>query len=275
VLTGSTKRPRFSATPTNPLTSGQHWAHRRDLLRELIARDVHLRYRGSALGMAWTLLNPLTELLVLMFIFGVVLPIKIPNYAAFLFIGLVAYSWFSSALMFATGAIVNNRELIKRPGVPVGILPIATVASTLVHFLLSLPVLFGLLIVTGVRMTGAVVLLPLVIGIQFVLILSVAYPLAALNVRFRDTQHFLRIGLQLLFYLTPVFYEARMIPERFWTVYRLNPMVEVIEAYRAVLLFGTLPEAMPLLILVLAAIAALVVGIAAFRHASDRFADEL
>jgi lipopolysaccharide transport system permease protein len=244
-------------------------------LRALIARDVHLRYRGSALGMVWTLLNPLTELLVLMFIFGIVLPVGIPNYAAFLFIGLVSYSWFSSALMFATGAIINNRELIKRPGVPVGILPIATVASTLVHFLMSLPVLFGLLLATGVRLTSAVFLLPVLVGIQFILILSFAYPLAALNVRFRDTQHFLRVALQLLFYLTPVFYEAQMIPERFRPAYRLNPMVAMIDGYRDVLLNGRIPEAVPLLIVVLSATVALGAGVAAFRHASDRFADEL
>jgi lipopolysaccharide transport system permease protein len=204
-----------------------------------------------------------------------VLPVDIQNYAAFLFIGLVAYSWFSSALMFATGAIVNNRELVKRPGVPVAILPVVTVASTLVHFLLSLPVVFGLLLLTGVALTAVVLLLPVVIGIQFIVILGLAYPLAALNVRFRDTHHFLRIALQLLFYLTPTFYEVEMIPEQFRTLYRLNPLVDMIGAYRAVLLHGEVPDAKPLAIVVLVSLAVLGAGFAAFRRASDRFADEL
>jgi lipopolysaccharide transport system permease protein len=269
---------RGSSLPTPAASASsprQVWVHRRDLLLELIARDVHLRYRGSALGMAWTLLNPLTELLVLMFIFGTVLPVDIPNYSAFLFTGLLAYGWFQSGLIFATGAIVNNRELIKRPGVPVSILPIVTVASTLVHFLMSLPVLFLLLIATGIELTSVVGLLPMLIAVQFVLILSFAYPLATLNVWFRDTHHFLRIALQLMFYLTPVFNEARMIPERFWPLYRLNPMVYVIDGYRSVLLHARLPNATPLLLVLAASSGALVIGVAAFRHASQRFADEL
>src|SRR6186997_2427136 len=114
------------------------WRHVRDLLRELIARDIKLRYRGSLLGILWTLLNPLAELLVLLFVFGVVLQVSIPNYSAYLFTGLIVYGWFQTSVNFATGAIVSNRELVRRPGVPIVILPMVTVASNLVHFVLSL-----------------------------------------------------------------------------------------------------------------------------------------
>ncbi len=93
-------------------------AHTRDVLRELISRDVKLRYRGSYFGMLWTLLNPIAELAVLLFIFGSVLPLQIPNYAAFLFTGLLVYTWFQSSLFFATVAVVSNRDLIRRPNVP-------------------------------------------------------------------------------------------------------------------------------------------------------------
>lgn len=262
-----------------PTASALGWvarrAHGRDLLRELIARDLKLRYRGSALGMAWTLLNPVIELLVLLFIFSVVLPVDIPNYSAFLFTGLLVYNWFSSALMFATGAVVNNRELIKRPGVPFIILPMVTVASTLAHFILALPVLFGLLLASRIDVASVALLLPVVMAVQFVLTLSLAYPLATVHVWFRDTQHFLRVGLQLLFYLTPIFYEASMIPERWQTAYHLNPMVYVIESYRAVLLHGRAPEWEPLLAVVVISGGVLALSLAAFRRASSRFADEL
>src|SRR5262245_1520850 len=103
------------------------WQHRRDLLRELIERDMKLRYRGSFFGMAWTLLNPLAELMVLVFIFNRVLPLNIANYAPFLFTGLLVYNWFQSSLFYATVAIVSNRELIRRPDVPLTILPVISV----------------------------------------------------------------------------------------------------------------------------------------------------
>jgi lipopolysaccharide transport system permease protein len=251
------------------------WIHVRDLLRELVARDMKLRYRGSLLGMAWTLLNPLAELLVLLFVFGTVLRVDIPNYSAYLFSGLLVFGWFQSSLNFATGAIVNNRELIRRPGVPSSILPIVTVASNLVHFLLSLPILFVLLAASQVEITTGVLALPLLIAVEFILILALAYPVAAMHVWFRDTQHVLRVGLQLLFFLTPVFYDASMVPQGLQPMYRLNPMTHMVDAYRAVLLQGQLPNPASMLLVTLASVVLLVAGVGWFQRTSHRFADQL
>jgi lipopolysaccharide transport system permease protein len=249
--------------------------YRRDLLRELVVRDIKLRYKGSALGQTWTLLNPLAELLVLLFVFTAVLPVGIPNYGASLFTGLLVYGWFRSSLDFATGAIVENREVIRRPGVPPAILPVVSVASTLVHFLLSLPALFVVLLISGVYPTRAAVVLPALIAVQFALTLSLAYPLAALHVWFRDTQYLLRVVLQLFFYLTPVFYETSNIPARYQTLYRLNPLVSLVEGYREVLLRGQFPAPGPLVVVGLVAAGLLGVGVPVFRRTSRRFADEL
>src|SRR5437773_25513 len=227
-----------STASANSWMSIQRWVHVRDLLRELITRDMRLRYRGSFFGMAWTLLNPIVELLVLLFIFSAVLPLGVPNYAPFLFTGLLVYTWFQSSLFYATVAIVNSRDLIRRPDVPVSVLPIVSVASTLLHFIMSLPVLFVLIIASGVHLTPAVLELPLLMGVQFILILALAYPLSAVHVWFRDTQYLLKVGLQLLFYLTPIFYEAKTIPDRYRTLYRFNPMVRIVEGYRDVLIRG-------------------------------------
>lgn len=271
----STALHRASATDTNGRLLRQRWAHLRDLLRELIVRDMKLRYRGSALGVAWTLLNPLAELLVLLFIFDVVLPLNIKNYGPFLFTGLLVYGWFQTSLTFATGAIVHNRELIRRPGVPSSILPIATVASTLVHFLLSLPILFVLLMIDRIQITSAVLMLPVLIAIQFAFTLSLAYPLATVHVWFRDTQYMLKVALQLLFYLTPVFYEVRTIPPRYRLLYSVNPMVPILEAYRDVLLRGRFPAPVPLVIVSVISAGLLMGGVTVFRRTSHRFSDEL
>jgi len=264
-----------STASANSWMSIQRWVHVRDLLRELITRDMRLRYRGSFFGMAWTLLNPIVELLVLLFIFSTVLPLGVPNYAPFLFTGLLVYTWFQSSLFYATVAIVNSRDLIRRPDVPVSVLPIVSVASTLLHFIMSLPVLFVLIIASGVHLTPAVLELPLLMGVQFILILALAYPLSAVHVWFRDTQYLLKVGLQLLFYLTPIFYEAKTIPDRYRTLYRFNPMVRIVEGYRDVLIRGVSPPLQSWLLLAAISTALLLLGLAAFRRASHRFADEL
>jgi len=251
------------------------WAQTRDLLRELIARDIKLRYRGSMLGILWTLLNPLAELLVLYFVFGTVLQVTIPNFPAYLFTGLLVYGWFQTSVNFATGAVVANRELVRRPGVPVLILPIVTVASNLVHFVLSLPILIGLLLISHVPLTSAALLLPGLIAIEFVLILGFAYPVAVVNVWFRDTQHVLRIALQLLFYMTPIFYKTSTVPANLQWWYRINPLTHLVDAYRAVLMRGELPEAGGLTYLIVVSIALCLIGLAWYQRASYRFADEV
>lgn len=247
----------------------------RDLLRELVARDMKLRYKRSTLGFAWSLLNPLAQLLVFNFVFTRVLPLNIPNFPSFLFIGLLVWNWFQASLILGTGAIVDNRELIKRPSFPSGILPIVSVSTNFIHFLLALPILFIFLILSGIQLTGAILLLPILFVVQFLFTLSLAYIVATCHVYFRDTQYLLSILLLLGFYLTPVFYNPNSIPASAKIIYRLNPMVTLIEDYRAILLEGSIPELIPLLLVTLAAALLLWAGYSIFNHSSQRFVEEL
>jgi lipopolysaccharide transport system permease protein len=247
----------------------------RDLLRELVARDMKLRYKGSLLGIAWSLLNPLAQLLVFGFIFRFVLPLNIPNYTAFLFSGLLVWSWFQSSLFSATTTIVDGRSLIKRPGFPAAILPVVTVMSNLVHFLLALPVLLLFLVITGVPLHGTILLLPFVILIQGLFILSLAYFLATFHVTFRDTQHLVGVVLLLFFYLTPIFYDASIVPEKYQLIYRLNPILHIMDAYRAILIRGELPATVPMLLLTAVSTILLLLGYRTFINASYAFVEEL
>jgi lipopolysaccharide transport system permease protein len=247
----------------------------RDLLRELVARDMKLRYKRSLLGLAWTLLNPLAQLTVLAFIFGFLLPLRIPNYTSFLLTGLLSWSWFQSSLLQATSVIVDNRELIKRPGFPAAVLPTVTVTSHFVHFLLALPILLLVLRWDGRPATAALLGLPFVIGLQFVLTLGLALLVSSMHVAFRDTRYLLEIALQLLFFLTPVFYDSDVIPTRYEPLYRLNPMVHALTAYRAILIQGDLPARSTLLILATVGAVLLCVGHLTFRRASRHFVWEL
>jgi len=249
--------------------------YQRDLLRALVSRDMKLRYKRSVLGVGWSLLNPLAQLLVFQFIFGVVLPVNIPNYMAFLFTGVLVWNWFQPSLVLATSSIVDNRELIKRPGFPAAILPVVTVTSHLIHFVIALPILVIILILGGTLQTNAILALPVVIGLQFILTLSLAYFLATFHVTFRDTQYLLGVTLQLLFFLTPIFYDAKAIPEKYQSLYQSNPMVHLIGAYRAILVQGELPNVHSMQFIGLLDLILLSTGYLVFRRASNHFVEEL
>jgi lipopolysaccharide transport system permease protein len=220
-------------------------------------------------------LNPLAQLLVFYFVFELVLPLKIPNYILFLFSGVLVWSWFQSSLLLATGAVVDNRELIKRPGFPVAILPVVTVTTHLIHFLLALPILLVLSIRGDMQFTTAILVMPLVIALQLTLTLGLAYLIASLHVTFRDTQYLLGVLLQMLFFLTPVFYDTSTIPERYRFLYRLNPMVHLLDAYRAILMRGELPDPLSLAALGVISGCLLYFGYLMFKRASYFFVEEL
>lgn len=251
------------------------FAYLRDLLRELVARDMKLRYKRSVLGMVWSLINPLAQLVVFTFVFRYVLRVTVENFTLFLFTGLLAWTWFSSSLSSATGAIVANGMLIRRPGFPAAILPIVTVTTYLIHYVLALPILLLFLVLSDVQVTWALLALPLVLALQFVLTLSLAYIVSAVHVTFRDTQYLLEIVLLLGFYLSPIFYEIELVPERMQTIYGLNPMVHLLSAYRAIFLEGRWPIDMSFLWLLLGSLLMLGVGYSVFRRASYRFVEEI
>lgn len=247
-----------------------------DLLLELIGRDLKLRYKRSVLGIAWTLLNPLTQLLVFLFVFNVIIRLNIPHYTSFVFSGLIIWYWFHGALTQATGSIVANPELMRRPGFPSPILPVVAVLSHLIHFLMALPILVVFLILDGSRLTLAILALPLVIGLQFLMTLSLSYLVATFHVTFRDTQYMLGVLLNFFFYLTPVFYDLNSVPEHFQSVYLLNPMSHIIKAYRDILIRGNWPDhPVALSIISILCIVLLTIGHRTFVRASHHFVEEL
>jgi lipopolysaccharide transport system permease protein len=247
----------------------------RDLLFELVRRDVRLRYKRSAVGLAWSILNPLAQFLILRFVFGVMIPLDIPQYSSFLVTGVLAWNWFHAALVGATGAIVDNRDLVRRPGFPVATLPAVTVTSHLVHFLIALPILLVFLVLDGGALHAPFAALPLVVALQFLLTLGLAYMLGALQVTFRDTQYLVGIALQLLFFLTPIFYDASVVPARYQPLFRWNPIAVLVGAYRDVLIAGRSPAYASLAVVSIVALSILAFGWAMFRRASGHFAEEL
>ncbi|MFW2439120.1 MAG: ABC transporter permease [Arenicellales bacterium] len=247
----------------------------RDLIRELVLRDIKIRYKRSALGFAWTLANPLLYLVVFYFVFKIALDINIPRFGVFAFTGILAWGWFQSSLAQSAGAIVSSRELVRSPGFSPAVLPIVIVTSNLVNFLVALVVLLAYQLIVGTGIGWQVWPLPLLIALQFILTLSIAYVIAALNVVFRDVGHLVAVLLHLMFFLTPIFYDASMIPDKFQMFYRLNPMVHFVESYRSVLLNDTGLNWWPIAIIGCFSILLLFIGRALFIKLSFRFAEEI
>lgn len=247
----------------------------RDLLRELVSREMKLRYKRSALGVAWSLLNPLAQLIVINLVFSIILPLKIQNYPVFLFTGLLAWNWFQASLSAATGSIVDNRDLIQQPGFPAAVLPVASIVTHFIHYLLAIPVLLIFLLLSGIHLQARLGLLPLVFSVQFLFTLGLAYPLAAFQVIFRDIQYLVNIALLLGFYISPIFYDPNLLDPRLQAYFRFNPIVVLLNSYRSILLEGQIPPYWGLMEVLGVSLALLWLGFRLFQRAKNQFAEEL
>ncbi len=187
--------------------------HHRELIRNLIVRDLKVRYKNSALGILWSLLNPLLMTLVFTVVFTLMLDSGIPKYPVFFMCGFLPWSFLSASLISATNSIVGNAHLVKKVYFPREILPIADVMSNLVNFLLALLVLFALMLFFRIKLTPAILMLPLVILVQTVFTMGLAFFLATANVFYRDTAHILQVLMQAWFFLTPIFYPIEILPQ--------------------------------------------------------------
>jgi homopolymeric O-antigen transport system permease protein len=255
--------------------------YRFDLIRHLAWRDFVLRYKGSVLGILWSLLPTLAQLLVLVFVFSRVVPLNIEAYPAFVFCGLLPWIWFSTCLNSASYLFVNNRDLLRRPNFPASMLVLTNILSNLLHFLLFLPILVVLLVFYN-RGLGLVwvfvpilIFIPLLIIIQLILTIGLGLMVATLNVFYHDVQYVVSLAVMLLFYVTPVFYKAQVIPERFQFVYQLNPLAQLIQNYQRVFFYGSMPNWGALLVSGCISMAVLGLGYWVYRRCLDDIYDTL
>jgi lipopolysaccharide transport system permease protein len=249
--------------------------HLLDLAIVLLGREIKVQYKTTTLGVLWGFATPLLQLMVYSFLFRRVIPLDIPDYSLFLFAGLLAWSWFHGSLDQAARSITEQGDLVRQPGFPVMVLPVVSVAIHLVNLLLALPLFLAFVIFTGRPLGITVLLLPLLLPLQFLLILGPAYLVGACNVRFRDTARLTQILLQLLLFLTPVFYATSNVPEGWRFLYRLNPMATLVDAYRDVLLFGRAPDWLSLAIVFALSCALLWIGYHTFERMKNGFVEEI
>jgi ABC-2 type transport system permease protein len=215
---------------------------RRSLLVELVKRDVKLRYRGTWLGFLWSLLNPLIMTVVYTLVFVFFLHIDIPNYSVFLFCALLPWSWFNEAIMAGTDCFITRSGFVRDAIFPTVILPISSIASSMMNYVFSLPILVIAVIAFRVPVGWSLLTLPLVMAVQFLFTSGIVFILATFNVFFRDLRYIIQNLLMALFFLTPIMYDIHTVPESFWIIFKLNPMEHIINDYRSIFYYNTWPD---------------------------------
>jgi lipopolysaccharide transport system permease protein len=246
----------------------------RYLLYQLTQREIKARYKQSFVGYAWVLLNPLAQLAVYSFVFSMVFrfPAGGVAYPLFLFTALLPWTMFQNSISHATQSLVQNASLLRIVAFPREVIPYSVVFSKVIDFLFSLIVfLFFVVIFKANLHASAWIFIPLFL-VQLVLTMGISLGLAVANLFYRDIQYLTNLVLMLWMYMTPVVYPLSMVPMRFLWLYKLNPMVGIIEGYRAAL-FGSPFE--PTIIWWSAGVSAVIfiISFLLFKRAEKTFAD--
>jgi lipopolysaccharide transport system permease protein len=247
----------------------------RELLYFLVWRDVRIRYRQTALGALWAIIQPFVTMVVFSLFFHTLSNVPSAGdlpYPVFVFAGLLPWQFFARGVALTSGGILNSSGLIRKVYFPRAIVPIAASIGPLVDLFWAFLVLFGLMAYYRLMPTPAILFTPLLILLALVTVNGVGLWLSALSVRFRDVSIVVPFLVQVWMFVTPVIYPSDVLPEPWRTLYGLNPMVGVVEGFRWALL-GTAPPTTMIVLSTVVAVALLVSGLFVFRRIERSFAD--
>lgn len=246
----------------------------KDLIVELVKRDLKLKYRRSFLGYVWSVLNPLLIMLVLTVVFSTMFNKNIENYPVYLLTGRMLHEFLKQSTTAGMKSVTANASLLKKVYVPKYIFTLAKVTSCLVDTVLSMGALFIVMIATGARFYWQILLSPFVILQIYVFALGLGFLLGQLNVFFRDTQHIYAAVTTAWFYLTPIIYPIetlKKVPKLQWAIVHLNPLSYYVSQFRSLIYYGTLPELKVFAVGWVMALLMLLIGIYFFQRSKDKF----
>jgi lipopolysaccharide transport system permease protein len=245
----------------------------------MTGRNIRSQYKQSILGYAWVFVNPFMQMLVLTFVFSTILRIGrdvIPYpFPLFLFVALLPWMFFSSAVSSATDSITGSASLVTKVYFPREILVAATVFSKIVDLLFGLLILLGLMVFYSEYPSWTAVWVPAIFAMQLLFTVGLSLPLAALNLFFHDVRYLVGVTLMIWFYITPVIYPVDIVPERYKILFDLNPLSLVVNAYRRVLLDGTSLSTERFLAGMGGALLTFLVGYYLFKRMEAGFADRI
>ncbi len=247
----------------------------RQLLWILTQREIKVRYKQTALGVLWAILQPLSLMLIFTLVFSYFTKINsegIP-YPIFSYVALLPWTFFQTAVQFGSMSVVNNSGLVTKVFFPREILPLSSLLAAMLDFLVAGLLLIGLMIFYGVSVTTNIFWLIILIPLQMVITAGINLLLAALVVMFRDLKFVIPLGLQLLFYATPIIYSINIIPDRFFKLVLANPLTGLVDSYRKVLLQSRPPNFYYLATSAAAGIILIIAGYWFYKRVDKRFAD--
>jgi lipopolysaccharide transport system permease protein len=252
----------------------------RELLWQMVAREVKARYKQSVLGYFWVILNPLAQMLVMSFAFSIILRIptnssaNIP-YSIFLFVALLPWTLFTNSLASSAGSLVNSSSLITKIYFPRTILVISTIIAKIIDFLFAISILVIYMFIYQIPVTWNILWIIPIFLIQQIFTLGLSLFFAAANLLYRDIQYLLNMILLLWLYATPIIYPADIIPDKFRIFFQINPMAVIINAYRQVILAGGPPKYTSLLVGLIVSFITFIIGFSYFKSREKIFADNI
>lgn len=247
----------------------------REMLFNLVKKDLRTRYKGSVLGFLWTFVNPLLQLVVYTMVFSVIMRSDIPKYYIYLFVALVPWIFFSTSLTAGSSSILGNKDLIKKIYFPRIIIPMSVVNGAFMNMIFTFVVVFAALIFSGIGISKYIILLPVILILEYLLALGLSFIVSGLNVYFRDLEHILGILTMAWMYGTPILYSIDMVPEKLLPIFNLNPMTPIIVAIRDVLYYKRMPDLSHMGMILIWSIGFIVIGYLIFQKLQRNFAEEL
>jgi len=247
----------------------------RELLKTSVKKEIRGRYKNSFLGVIWSFLNPLLQILVYAIVFPLILRNTQENYVIFLCCGLIPWTFFATGINRSAFNIIENGNIVKKVFFPREILPISIVTSEAVNFIISTTIILAFVCFGGLGITKYILFYPLILIVQYLLVLGISLIISSVTVYLRDIQHFIGVVIQLLFYAAPVVYNSNSIPENFKWILNLNPMTYIIDAYRDIFYNQVKPDLLGLGGVFGFSVLLCVVGYCIFNKLQKGFAEQL
>ncbi|MFQ6792508.1 MAG: ABC transporter permease [Thomasclavelia sp.] len=249
----------------------------RELLKTNVKKEIRGKYKGSFLGVLWSFINPLLQVLVYAIVFPYLMNASVDNYLVYLVTGIIPWNFFLVTVSQGTTTIKSNAGIIKKVYFPREILPISVVSSGLVNFFISCIIIMVFCILLNVGVSWHLVLLPIVALIETILILGIVLILSAINVYIQDIEYIISFVLNMLFYGTPIIYELSQFSSAglLHKLVSINPVTQIINSYRDIFLYHVMPNLMNLFLVFILSIVVLVLGFVIFRKLEKGFAEEL
>lgn len=248
----------------------------REMIKSLVKKDLRGRYKSSFLGFLWTFINPLCQIIIYTIVFSVIMRSGIEKFYLFLIVGMIPWLFFSSSISSGSVSVVSQQDLVKKIFFPREVLPIAFVTSCFINMLFCFVIVFVVVGISGIGFSAkALLFLPFVMIVEYIMALGITMITSACTVYVRDLEHIMGIITMAWIYMTPIMYSIDMVPESIRPVFYANPMTPIITAYRDILYYKRCPDMKMLLYALFLGVIISVSGFFIFNRLQKNFVEEL